>query len=397
MKNKVLKIMILTILVGLMFANFNNAQADTEKDDSKGNTISTQAQTEKKTATIEEEEKEKSKEIATISETTDGDETTEESKDNTEWTDFSKAKFTLKKNNGTTATIEISGITPKEDSVYDLYITSNGNKPDTKEPGFGLDYDKNTNTLKTFSGYQIAEIVEKNQDLYVSVLELTTKGSDIVVYGKKLDRYAEPKYNDAFFATFMTEDANQIVMNFTHSDKNDRKMQIKIGKITDTSILQKIKNNDALMSYAKSNNGIYNQTVDSDKKSSSIQFCAGSYYDRKESINLKGLENKAYYYLYVKTDDENGKFVSNEAVTLAISSINSEGYGLFFYGNERFAWEGIGEVANTGNNDGDNNGDQTVAPSKLPQTGVGYFVATVIGLVALVGIVSYKQYRKYNF
>ncbi len=43
----------------------------------------------------------------------------------------------------------------------------------------------------------------------------------------------------------MTYDADQIVTTFTHASENDRKIEIKVGKITDKTILNKLKNNDS--------------------------------------------------------------------------------------------------------------------------------------------------------
>lgn len=58
--------------------------------------------------------------------------------------------------------------------------------------------------------------MELNQDLYATVLEKDGLTDNISTYGNKLDRYKESMYSDAFFATFMTYDEDQIVTNFTH-------------------------------------------------------------------------------------------------------------------------------------------------------------------------------------
>lgn len=319
--------------------------------------------------------------------TNSGSETTEGN-----WTDFSKAKFELKKEGNSHAIVEISGVTPKEHSTYYLLVTSAGSKPNVSEytsEKIVLSYDKDTKTFKTIDKYSVAYYVELNQDLYVSVLEQTGENSNIVSFGNKLTRFSEPKYSDAFYATFITSDSDQIVTNFTHNGKNNRKIQIKIGKITDISILKKIKNKNSigfeeLLNYAKSNSGIYDQILYADKDSSfDIEYNAPS---NNSLINLKGLENDAYYFLYIKTDDENGKYVSNEAVTLAQASVPGERWALFFYGTSDFKW------SEWGTDDSDN----TIAPDKLPNTGaVSIVIATLT--ITTGGIIAYKKYKKYNF
>lgn len=330
------------------------------------------------------------------------DKPTEEPNDNTnngEWTDFSKAKFDLKKDGISSAIIEVSGVTPKEESFYDLLITPNNSKPnvtgDISAKRITLSYDNNNKTFKTTDTAEVAKYVELNQDIYVSIVERRNSIDNVVTYGNKLERYAEAKYSDAFHATFMTYDTDQIVTTFTHNKENNRKIQIKIGKITDQEILKKIKNQNSsgfadLMSYAKSNSGIYNQTVSSDKDDSfAIEYNAGNSSNKGNSvINLKGLENEAYYYLYIKTDDENGKYTSNEAVTLARASVHdAEKWFMFFYGSSDFKW------ANFGNTEVDN----TVAPDRLPQAGVNSILVVVTSVIAVGGIIAYRKFKKYNF
>ena len=87
--------------------------------------------------------------------------------------------------------------------------------------------------------------------------------------------------------------------------------------------------------------------------------------------------------MYVKTDDENGKYFPNEAVTLALSSNNSNNeWYMFFYGQDDFEWVDFG--------------DGTIAPGTIPQTGETAMVAIVIALVSVLGVVGYINYKKYR-
>lgn len=330
------------------------------------------------------------------------DEISDEEIVNEEW---KNAQFSLKKDGISNSILEISDVTPKDDTTYYLFITSNSEKPNVtsqSDEGIGLTYDENSKVFKAMRGLE--KYIEKNQDLYATVLEHKFPEDDnIVIYGKKLDRYEEPKYNDAFYATFMTNDGDQIITSFTHSSENNRKIQIKIGKITDTSILQKIKNQDAngfanLLSYAKSNSGIYDQMLNSTTNGNNIEYRAGDAgfgeSVKNNVIDLKNIENEAYYYLYVKTDDENGKYISNEAVTLARTNVyDNNVWYMFFYGSSDFKWENLGNI-NQGIND---NYDNTMATTILPRTGIYSYVICGIVVLAVVGVISYKIYKKYNF
>lgn len=316
---------------------------------------------------------------------------TEDNEDG-EWTDFSKAKFELKKNGTSGAILEISNVTPKDESNYYIFITSDSSKPNVTsedENKIYLSYNKDS---KKFNVVDFAKYIELNQDLYITILEVQSyKNEKVVLSGKKLERYAEPKYSDAFYATFMTNKADQIITTFTHDEGNNRKIEIKIGKITDTSILQKIKNQDssgfaALLSFAKSNNGMYNELVDANKNDFAIAYEAGEGEKTGNNvINLKGLQNEAYYFLYVKTYDENGKYISNEAVTLAQASVHENGeWYLFFYGDEDFEWADFGNVESE---------DTTKAPNNLPNTGIGKYIL-IISILTIIVSVSYIQVRK---
>lgn len=332
---------------------------------------------------------------------------------NDNFTDFSTAKVELKKDGISNAIVEVSGVSIKEGHVYYTYITNSTTQPTMSDDHFGdgsisMEYDEANKVLKS---YDISKYVEKNQDLYLWIVEYdsenTTNKSKVVLSEKKLTRFTEPKYADAFFATHMTKlgtvDAkatindvnNQIVTAFTHTEENNRKMQIKIGKITDVSILKKIKNQDAtgfsdLLKFAKTGASIYDSVVEANKNLKDIEFTAGTTYSESSNkdnmIDLKNIEDDAYYYLYVKTDDENGTYISNEAVTLAMGNDHKEaGWALFFYGSNDFKWN-------------INDGDNTVVPTGvLPQTGEAITIIAIALIAIAGGTILWFKYKKYDY
>ncbi len=314
---------------------------------------------------------------------------------NGEWTDFTNAKFELKKVGTSSCNLEISNVIPKSNSLYYLLITSNADKPkitsDTEKKKISLTYDSDN---KKFYSHELEEYVELNQDLYASVIE-ENKDKEVVIYGKKINRYSEPKYNDAFFATFMTNKKDQIITKFTYSGKADRNVQIKIGRVTDLSIIKKIKNEDnsgfeSLLSLAKSNDGIFNKNVEIKKDSKSdVSYDANKDSNEADLIKLDNLQDGAYYFLYVKVDDENGKYITQEAVTLAQGQTYPGGWSMFFYGDNNLKWP---DYENTKQE------DDSTAKGELPQTGVQATV--IISLIVIftgVGVFSYRQYRKNSF
>ncbi len=308
---------------------------------------------------------------------------------------FSKAKFELKKDGVSGAILEISGASVDESESYYVMLTNDSKKPDVTnlkdEDRLYLDYDKTSKKLKA----TVTEYVELNKDLYANILEKKDGKYNVIASGIKLKRYDEPKYADAFSdLSFVTYSGTQIVTNFTHSSDYNRKMQIKIGKITDKSILQKIKNKDSsgfadLLSYAKENSGMYNETVDADNS---------SILESTKPIDLKNLQHNEYYYLYVKVDSENGKYIPAEAVTLAQAHAyaDSDSWFLFFYGKDEFEWADFGSA--TGGTTPTKGKDNTIAGGNLPNTGVNACIVAIVTVTLIAGgFVAYKKYKEYNF
>lgn len=316
-----------------------------------------------------------------------------ENEDNKEWGDFSKAEITLSKDGNYGACIEISKIVTNDNNSYYMYISNNAdtNYQDiekNKEDVIYLHIDKEKNKCIVKDG-KIAEKIELNQDLYCTIVEkqIKTGVEKIVLSPKKLLKFDEAKNYDAFFATYMSYDSTQIITTFTHHEKNTRKLQIKIGKITDNQILKKIQEKNEsgfsdLMNYAKlQNNSLYDNVSIVENNSNGIRHVSS---EEAKVIQLKGLENKEYYYLYVKADDENGKYIYNEAVTLAQSSTFENGnWYLFFYGTNDFKWKEFGTT------------DPTTAGSKYPNTGK---IAIGTGIVSLIGAtyVFHRKNKKYQ-
>ena len=335
--------------------------------------------------------------------------------------DFSNAKFEVKKEGVSGAILEVTGAKSIPEGGYIstyLFFTETAAKPTIEgenvngekySSGVALSKSDDNSSILKSNDKDIAKYVELKKDYYMAVVQYKSKNEapyydlKVLSYGTKLVRPAEPQYTDSFFATFISYDSNQIITTFTHNNSNNRKMKIKIGKVTDTSILNKIKNQDSsgfssLLTYAKSNSGIYDQAVNADENYYAIGYNAGNTSDGSNQtlIDLKGkLNNDDYYYLYVKTDDENGKYNSYEGITLAQGQVHDNGnWYLFFYGTDNFKWTDWGTSEGNDVLNGNVTKDPTTPDGKLPQTGVGAGITASIVTTMLLTIISFVVYTK---
>ena len=339
------------------------------------------------------------------------------------FTDFSNAKYetTL---NWTTETLQITGIKPNTDNYTNYYymITSNSSKPNIVMKSNGkVDLENTSNSLESFivnsdENYiytrNISKYAELNQDLYIWILQETKLGNSyydtngnyvsystkFVVEGKKITRAELPKLNlilqtfniGYWNSTTSNESDNFTYINFNFpSDTENRKFTIKIGKVTDSSILSKIQNNDyagitELLTYAKSHDSIYSQTLTT----------TSTAYFRSDTTLFDGnklLENKAYYYIYIEFDDENGKYYPIEGVTLGQAWLfsTSVSWDLWAYTSSDFQWDNL---SSTPTDTTEKKEDTTVASGKLPMTGIE------VGLVLIIILIggSLFTYFKYN-
>ena len=261
----------------------------------------------------------------------------------------------------------------------------------------------------------ITDAIELNQDLHLWIMayDNVNVSQDVVrtkllVKDNQLEKIELPKYQKIFKSTFLTSNETQIVFNLPWSDGvngNSYKIKtfnIKIGKITDNNILKSMKNNESdgfekLLTYAKNEKSpLYNKNLTSKGTSFGFHSQTGD-----ELIKLPNVENKAFYYLYAKLDDENGKYYPIEGVTLAMAKTENIGddlsWVMFFYGDENIEW-GDFDVPNGGGqtNNQPQESDGTTATRSLPYTGSGLIVAFLIGILSIIAVVFYKKNEEFR-
>lgn len=332
-------------------------------------------------------------------EDTTGEETTEEFK----WTDTSKAEITLEKELGRYVNVKISNIEKNNDSEYRFIITNTNKMPELDKEKFESFECLNYYRDKKILVGDCTAYVELNQDLYLWVCESGVIKDSLkneckyIIEGKKLERI--PDSMNVFSNTFLSYNSTQIVFNIPWAKDTTRKINVKIGKITDENILKNIKNNtndawNQLLSYAKQSKAIYNEKLTSDPKENAI-----SSYNGNSKIDLSGLiEDKCYYFLYTQFDDENEKYYPVEGLTFALSEVYNnlpeKPWYMFFYGQDKFQWilnEGTGEVP-----EGKKEDPTTATITKLPNTGVGIAMLSAISVITVIAIIFKFKCKKYR-
>lgn len=337
------------------------------------------------------------------------------------FTDFSNAKYELIFD--VNVNLKITGVTPSDDNSYHYIITSSNTKPTiTKESWGALDTTtlENSDSLLVNSeenymyDRNLDKYVELNQDMYLWIIEdvkldasyalseedsYISYSSKFVAEGIKLKKPELPQLN-LILQSFSiwggensanTEELTSINFRFPSAVEN-RKFKLKIGKVTDNKILQKIQNNDysgitELLTYAKNNEAVYS----ADLTTTSI-----GYYRNEKALfdGISLLQDRAYYFVYAEFDDENGKYCPIEGVTLGqawISSTN-EFWDMYAYTADNFEWTNLSTTPTEP--DDKDEPDDTVAPEKLPNAGTKTFVIiSVITLVAVVCVICYKKYN----
>lgn len=336
------------------------------------------------------------------------------------FTDFSNAKSQLLFD--TDVDLKITGISAQDKHNYYYIITPDKNKPTLSKTKSGRLDTESTKDVKSFLvntdekyiySRNLDKYVELNQDLYLWIIEdvpledsyMTEDGNNSISYstkfvveGEKLTRPELPQLNlilQSFLISGGTNDNNNseytsIRFRFPSSTEN-RKFKLKIGKVTDNSILKKIQNNDYsgitdLLVYAKNNNAIY---------SADLTTVSSSYYKNDKALfdGLNLLQHNEYYYIYAEFDNESGKYYPIEGITLGqawISSTNKY-WDIYAYTSDDFKWNDLSPTPIEDTKKEET--DTTKAPGNLPHTGTKLYIFFSI-IVLISG--SIFIYRKYN-
>lgn len=335
--------------------------------------------------------------------------------------DFSNASFNViyTNNSSNFYSLEVSNITLPTKSngqpvKMNVRYTIGNTQPEfssTYGESYTGTYDENTKKL-VFPRLETA--LQLNGDVYFWIFQLDDtpiyNETGSLVYSAKLERPSDKKYSELFDTPLIGSTLTFISIDTPMENFLTRKAQFRIGEITDKSILSAIKNNDKtngfdkLLTYGKNSSAIYDGVLQGNPN-----FVA-SLHDEL----LGNVKSNAYYFIYVKYDDENGKYHPVEGVTVGLGlAPTTQSCEIVFYDNSKFNWDNFDDTEipsnpTDENEQDDKNKNDTVQPSNnekdttiakgiLPQTGIGNIIIVTVIILIILSIVLYCLNKKYNF
>ncbi len=276
--------------------------------------------------------------------------------------------------------LKVKNVDYVEGNYYYAYVSHNQNEQlniqdvdDITEAWCSLG--KNSNEI-----YNLDSIVETKGDIYVWICEFDADSTPkMVVSAKKVERLEQLPLGERFIATFADDNT------YIHCLEvyTERKVNVKIGVISDKSILEAIKNNQnngyqKLLDYAKSAKSIYNGTL--------------PHMNSKSIINSLNIVDGEFYYAYFELENEDGKYYPVEDVAL---------YQGYVYGGSKelldeISWNGLDkeEQANAPES-GEKEKDNTTSTNKLPYTGAQSVIIAGIALIISIVLITVKL-KKYK-
>lgn len=239
------------------------------------------------------------------------------------------------------------------------------------------------------------DLIQLNSDLYIHIFNTDTEHTKLADI--KVEKPSFNKLNYFYSASHSTHNNSQFLFTVPYrldTDTMKRNIHLKIGKITDSDILRSIKNSESegfakLKTFAKNDSSpLY------DKNQTANVF--DGYTTPEAIIPGTSLADGAYYYLYAELDDENGKYIPLESITLTKASVyptlNYDWY-LFFYGDDKFNLDGLDNpISNDDQEDSEQKQEQEEEKSPvLPATGEKALVIALIGITAVVSVILFKK------
>lgn len=308
------------------------------------------------------------------------------------WTTASDLTYEIKEHwNGKSANyllkVNSDKIREIDEHSYPVFITNNNKEPTLScvKSGKISSYQYNLKSLK--DGISIIRNLEKNGDIYCWLYDEqmnyeTGKYTHKVINSKKIDRPKQNELGSRMKSYFSAEDTHTLLFEPNYS-LNTRKIQLKIGKITDMSIITAVLNKESnalakLLNYAKSATAIYTGQVP-----------VG---DSSTITNQFDIVDKELYYVYMELDDENGTYYPVEDVSLYQGSIVQGRKNMYDYLSDEFKY-----TMNEENKAPTKTNDPTVAKGTIPQTGETITILAIAFVVIVSGIIAVVKIRKNNF
>lgn len=311
--------------------------------------------------------------------------------------DFSNATYSYSETYG----LVIDNVEKTDNILY--YIIDFNSSTDFTNNAGNVSYNKDKGNYYISLDNAAGDAIMQNKDTYIHIFERVYNGTTtqyVKIAEQKLpkpDLSALNKFSDD---TFSANDCTQIILHglpidiyggiYESEGLPSRKLHIKIGQITDSSILNAIRNEDSsgfskLLAYAQSST---NHVVDITETSNH----SNGYEVDTALTHGSNLIDGAYYYLYLVVDDEDGKYLPIESITLARAQVfpNLENYPwyLFFYGSGKFNFDGV--------TDDSSSSEEEKVPSVLPKTGEGVILLSVVVVLSAIMFIVRGKNKKYG-
>lgn len=308
------------------------------------------------------------------------------------WTDVTNCKILL--TNGENIhnygyKVKIEGLDLKQENQYYCFITTTKKQPELVLDSMGFV----TNSTSALLDIQMDKYLEINEDIYYWICE-QQKNYDtgkmeqkFIIEAMKIERPKQNELGNRIIGHFSSNKTNTYLY-APHNGDIIRNVNVKIGKVTDNSILLSIKNGEAdslskLLTYAKETNSIYKTSV--------------KLGDSPTITDKFDITDKAYYYVYMELDDENGRYYPVEDVSLYQGFVNETfGKNLHDYLSANFKWN-ISNPTPEQEKPTTKPEDKTTATGTIPQTGETAIIFIIATILIAGGIFAVVEIKKNNF
>ena len=331
-----------------------------------------------------------------------------------DWTDFSSAKVKMVAEDNTDRAnfeIVVENCNLKEDNEYYVHVSHTPNesiKVNNQDDIYDNWYENGTKTWQTNLNTTYNEInlnanvrnmFAENGDIYITICEIDkiTRVPKIVLKSKKIDRLELLPLTQRISAYFLDDETNTFCWEIY--GENERKVNYKIGKVTDLELLRSLKDGKAsafeeLMDYAKKSETIATGTVK---------------LGRDNTITDKlNLVDDEYYFVYLELDTENGKYYEIQDVSLYQALVSEEiGKHLYSITDKKFEWnldeeepkeEPEKEQEKEPEKEQENKKpeDNTIAKDDLPDTGINIVIIAIAIVFLMISVITFKKYKLYK-
>ena len=303
-----------------------------------------------------------------------------QSSETIEWTDFSKATYEWSEytdTDHTTPNLLIKNVDFKNSNTTHYYIYLSNDETDT----VNVDSSSLNNYKMLLDGKisasDLKNVIESKGKIYLWIIEnnYTESKTKIVVEAKEITRLTQLQLTKRIIG-YYNSDSTNISCREVYSAS--RKVNYKIGRITDMELLKLIKNNtndslSNLLNYAKSQSAISTGTL--------------SLGENLGVLNNVELVNEAYYFIYMELEDDDGIYNKVEDIALCQAKVEENGSkNLINYFSSEFKFV-------TEDNEIK---DNTVAKEPLPYTGLNVITYVILATLIITSIYFMHQNKKYR-